>query len=303
MVKLKIEIAICTWNRASLLRQTLSRLQSLSIPPSVELKIIVVDNNSNDETEQTVVESSGPIEVGYFQEAQQGHTYARNRAIDIASGDALLWIDDDVNVSDHWLVSYVDAIDRDNEVAFWGGPIEPKFDHVCPKWVAENWFKLKGCFAERDLGPKRIAFSNDVLPYGANFAIRTQMQKQYRFSVNLGRTGNAVVGEDELDLYRRMLNDGEKGAWVPGASVQHIIDSSRTTAQYVADYFTGQGRVLVAKEAGWCKDPAELKKEAAHELFWYRMKRYFTPSDVWVSHLIRGSLAKGQWQALSEAAK
>jgi len=294
-----VEVAICTWNRAALLQMTLQRLTEIEIPSDTQFRVIVVDNNSTDQTPETIKQFESKLGLVYVTEREQGHTHARNCAIEHAMGDLLLWIDDDVLVSDDWLSGYVRAASSQAEVSFWGGPIEAKFLSAKPKWISENWDKLQGCFAVRYLGESPIELDGDHLPYGANFAIRTAVQKKFPFQTSLGRTNDAVVGEDELQLLRRVLADGMRGSWIPESGVEHLIDSTRTTTGYVHKYFVGQGQMLVAKQSGWTTDVAKLKQEADHELFWYRVKRWFTKSDVWLSHLIRGSLAQGQHLALT----
>lgn len=294
-----VEVAICTWNRATLLQMTLQRLTEIEIPSDTQFKVIVVDNNSTDQTAETLKQFQAKLDLLVVNEQEQGHTFARNCAIKHATGELLLWIDDDVLVSDDWLSGYVQSARSQSEVSFWGGPIEAKFMSPQPKWISDNWDKLQGCFAVRDLGEAVIDFDEELLPYGANFAIRTEVQKKFPFQTSLGRTSDAVIGEDELQLLRRVLADGKRGAWVPESKVEHLIDSARATTEYIHKYFVGQGRVLVAKQSSWTTNVAKLEQEAEHELFWYRIKRWFTKSDVWLSHLIRGSLAQGQHAALT----
>ncbi len=306
MAKLQVEIAICTWNRARQLDETLSRFADLQNEWSklniAGWRLIVVDNNSTDATPHVVQSFSNRFEIEYLHEPQQGHVFARNRAIESMRGDLLLWTDDDVTVSQNWMNAYVcAALDQPKE-SFWGSKIVPRFEgqkHP-PRWILDNWSKLSGCFAARDLGDSVLALDATKLPYGANFAIRTAVQKEFRFSQYFGRSRHAIVGEDELDLFRRLLEAGHRGQWLPDAPVEHRIDTARMTPGFVADYFEGQGRALVAQNQAWSNDPVALLREARHELFWGRVKRYISVPDVWVSHLVRGSLAKGQAKALLE---
>ena len=167
-----------------------------------------------------------------------------------------------------------------------------------PKWIANNWDALSGCFATRDLGDEPLEFSADRLPYGANFAVRGEVQRANLFDPELGRRADAVLGEDELDLMRRLLAAGHRGQWVPGSVVEHLIPPERATTKYVYDYFVGQGRNLVLKGEGWGADADQLKREAMaeHRRFWW--KRFYAGNQQWCSHLIRSALAMGQWQAM-----
>lgn len=299
----KVDIAICTWNRDALLAQTLDSVIKLRVPDSVSLSVLIVDNNSTDHT-TSVVESFaatiGPrAMVVPLQEVNQGHTFSRNKAIDSVTGDLVLWTDDDVILATDWVERYVEAANSESDAVFWGSVIEPTFESGRPDWIQQNWDILRGCFAHRDLGDQPISLSANRLPYGANFAIRADIQKQFRYATELGRRGDQVLGEDELDLFRRLLSAGHSGNWVPGAVVEHIIPEDRATEKYVHDYFVGQGRALVAKDEPWHRDATRMKSEARAEYVKYKMKRPLANSKTWVSHLIRSALAQGQHEALT----
>jgi len=304
----KVDIAICTWNRDALLAQTLDSLLRLSLPETVSVTVLVVDNNSTDHT-QSVIKSfistasnhfpSDSFSVVALAETQQGHTFSRNKAIDSATGDLIVWTDDDVILPGNWIETYVEAANQAPDLSFWGSVIEPKFADGRPKWIEENWANIKGCFAHRDLGEQPIPFTQNRLPYGANFAVRNSVQKEFRFATELGRRGDKVLGEDELELFRRLLAAGHKGGWIPGAVVEHIIPPDRASEKYVYDYFVGQGRALVAKGEPWHTDVAKFRSESRSEYAKYKLKRAFADSKTWVSHLLRSALAQGQFEALS----
>ena len=291
---MNVEIAICTFNRCHSLDKTLRRLREIDSSDCDPLRIIVVDNNCADQTEKIVRQHQNELEILYLHESRQGQVFARNLAIDAAAGDLLIWIDDDVSVAANWLSSYVAVAQSQSDYCFWGGPINPVFEDGQPKWIADHWDKLSGCFAERKLGDKPFEFSPERLPYGANFAIRTSIQKQYPFAQHLGRTDSSVLGEDELTLMQTLMQAELKGCWLPAAAVDHMIDSTRTTTDYVGNYFRGQGRALAMKGEAWTSDLAALEKEMNHELRCFAAKRLLSKSDVWLSHLLRGSLAAGQ---------
>src|SRR6266571_2679093 len=48
---MRITIAICTFNRAALLRQCLDQMARMLVPPEVSLELLVVNNNCTDETD------------------------------------------------------------------------------------------------------------------------------------------------------------------------------------------------------------------------------------------------------------
>ena len=127
-----VDIAICTWNRANLLKRTLESVSNLSVPSDIRLTVVVVDNRSTDET-QAVVKAFEDSDFGRANqivsaiENQQGHTFARNRAVRACKGDLVVWTDDDVLVHSDWIKKYVDAARQQTTVSFWGSHIKPTF--------------------------------------------------------------------------------------------------------------------------------------------------------------------------------
>ncbi len=291
-----VEIAICTWNRAGLLAKTLSSLCQLQIPSGIQWKILLVDNNSSDGTAHVIDEFSMKLPLQRLREERQGHTYARNRAIEAATGELILWSDDDCQFNESWLANYVVAA-RDAQYDFWGATIEPLFESPMPDWIAENWELCKGCFAVRDLGARPIEFTPAILPYGANFAIRTSVQKSFLFDQTLGRNRHRVIGEDELEMMRRLLAAGYNGQWVPSNPVQHMIPSNRATTEYIYRYFVGQGMKLRHGLSTPRKNGLSLLLETVWNYLMFRLKRSRRPSPVWVSHLIQSALARGRYLA------
>ena len=299
----KVDIAVCTWNRPRLLKQTLDSFSRLVIPESISLRILVVDNNSANPTANVIKKflasdfAKAHTVVPLF-ETQQGHTYSRNCAIDSADSDLMIWTDDDVIVWPGWVSSYVEAANANPKVTFFGGSIEPEFVSRPPDWITDNWEILKGCFAEKKFDASSHELDESRLPFGANFAIRTSVQKEFQFNRELGRRGDKVLGEDELDLFRRLLAQGHRGQWVRGVALKHVIPEDRASEKYVYDYFVGQGQALVSKGMAWHADVDKLKAEAKSEHRSYKLKRFFSASNVWVSHMVRSALAQGQADAL-----
>lgn len=293
-----VDIAICTWNRSALLAQTLESLAKLRIPSGIQWRVLVVDNRSTDDTQDTLEAYAEVLPLVILSEPEQGHTHARNRATKASTAELILWTDDDVIVEPCWLETYLSAAIRDSDIDFWGGKIEPFFPGGRAKWISENWTQLAGCFAARDLGEQAIELTAESLPYGANFAVRGDVQRKNLFNPDLGRRGGKVVGEDELEFLRRLLAKGHRGRWVPQSRLQHVIPAERASTEYVFNYFVGQGAMLVAKGTPWSKSRWKLRWQYLWHQFHSETGRWFRPSPAWFAHLARAGLALGQWQAL-----
>ena len=94
---ISLTLAVPTHNRAATLGETLASLAAQSLPAGVETECIVVDNNSTDRTPAVVEEAAAraPFTMRRVFEPRPGSSFARNRAVDEAAGDFILFIDDD----------------------------------------------------------------------------------------------------------------------------------------------------------------------------------------------------------------
>lgn len=244
---MRVEIAICTWNRSELLDKTLTNLRNLVIPRGVAWKVLVVNNNCTDATDEVLARHARDLPLRRLFEPQSGVSYARNLASATARGDLLLWTDDDVLVDKHWLERYVEAAQHDPSAAFFGGPVEPWFETPPPAWLLGMLEVpgISGAYAVRRLGARGFRFDADhsrEMPYGANFAVRTGVQKQYAFDTRLGRFQKQAISGEETTLLRRIIEDGHYGCWVPTAHVRHFIPTERLTRDFLRRFFIGLGR-------------------------------------------------------------
>lgn len=242
---MQVTVAICTWNRAKLLDQTLAQLGKLRIPDGVEWELLVVDNSSTDDTDSVLSKHVDKLPLRRLFEPKQGHSHARNCAIEVARGELLLWTDDDVLVESDWLSAYVKAAAKWPEAEYFGGPIEPWFETEPPRWLQKHFARVQGAYAVRDYGEKSREFTAKEYPLGANMAFRTETLRRYPFRTDLGRRGNSLVSGDEVDVLQRMRADGRIGMWVNDARVKHFIPKQRLNADFLWRLNYGGGKSYV----------------------------------------------------------
>jgi glycosyltransferase involved in cell wall biosynthesis len=241
----KINVAICTWNRASLLEQTLEQMTRLRIPAGVEWELLVVNNNSTDQTAEALERFPERLPLRILFEPKQGHTNARNCALKAACGDLLIWTDDDVLVDENWLAAYADAARRWPEAGYFAGKIVPRFVEPPPKFFRDHAEILKEIVVACDFGPDERPLEVREFPYGANMAFRRSVLGDLRFNPNLGRVGFGMVGCDESDLCRELRARGVVGVWTPSALVQHYVEPQRLTLAFAWRFHEGWGQTLV----------------------------------------------------------
>jgi len=294
---MKVTVAICTWNRALLLRKTLEQFLQTESPTGAQWHLIVVDNNSSDDTASIVDSFQGKLPIEYALERKQGLSHARNHAISLAESDYLLFTDDDVLVARDWLVRYVEAFRRFPDLVYAGGTINPWYAEVPPAWVTDGIDLLEGPFAIRQFGPEARELMPHEEIFGANMAYRTDLLRRYQFDVTLGHQGSNIVLGEENDMAMRLKRDGHKGYWVGNASVQHFIPVERLTEAYIRKYFRGYGRTVQqtsAQEGGptWFGYPRWALRRLATRRIRERVLR-FRKGRAWLQSLIALSTIEG----------
>jgi glucosyl-dolichyl phosphate glucuronosyltransferase len=102
---MRITVVLCTYNRSESLAKALDSLAASDLPKNVAWEVLVVDNNSKDETRGVVAQFSQrhPGRFRYFFEPQQGKSFALNSGIRESRADVLAFVDDDVIVERGWL--------------------------------------------------------------------------------------------------------------------------------------------------------------------------------------------------------
>src|SRR5215469_16098458 len=123
-----VTVAICTFNRADSLRLTLDTLVAMRIPSNLAWELVIVNNNSTDHTDHVISEYVGRLQVRPEFEHKTGKSYALNRAADVAKGEYIVWIDDDVLADSGLLMAYVEAFRRWPEATIFGGRNKPKYE-------------------------------------------------------------------------------------------------------------------------------------------------------------------------------
>src|ERR1700722_17754963 len=123
-----VTVAICTWNRAKLLDQTLAGMRRLHILAGHTWELLVVNNDSTDHTDEVIEKHSSDLPIRKLLEKRQGLSNARNCVLAHTRGDLLLWTDDDVLVEPDWLNAYVETALQNPNAVFFGGTVEPWFE-------------------------------------------------------------------------------------------------------------------------------------------------------------------------------
>ncbi len=224
----EISVILCTYNRAHNLPECLIHLDHQENTEGINWELVVVDNNSSDDT-HTVVEQlmkSCNMNIRYLFEEKQGLSHARNCGIDSSDSPYVIFIDDDIRVDPTWLKAMHDTFKKKQCDAV-GGPIKVVSPQDLPSWILPEMY---GFLGHVDYGDKITPLDGiKRFPFGGNMAFRrVALEKVGRFDPNLGRKGEGGQREElykgeETDFFARLAEHGGSIWYNPQASVNHKI--------------------------------------------------------------------------------
>lgn len=236
-------IIISTFNRAALLARTLDSLAAL--PPGVPAPwdVLIVDNNSSDDTAEVVARAATtfPVPLRRIFEPRPGKSIALNTAMAETAADVIVFTDDDVQVPAHWLDAAVAPLLSAGH-DYTGGPARPWWETGPPAWLNLSG-RLSAPLAIVDYGPERCIFEErGAIPLGVNMAVRRSLiDRVGGFNPKLGRSGKSLLGQEQAEFFHRSRAAGATGLYVPEMWVEHFVPASRVTLRYFVRWWYWKG--------------------------------------------------------------
>ncbi len=231
--KMFASVIMCTYNRDKYIYNVLKSIADNKISKD-QYEIVLVNNNSNDNTEaecNRFTTDFPDVKFRYFIERNQGLSYARNRGIQEAYGDLLVYVDDDALINNEYLQTYITFFEEHPEIDAAGGPIIPKYETEEPSWMST--FTRQLITGKLYLGDKVREFPSQSFPGGGNAAYRKSVfDKVGLFNVELGRKGDSLIGAEEKDIFDKMTTLGMRFFYLPNAILYHLIPEKKLTKEY-----------------------------------------------------------------------
>lgn len=223
MAARKISIIVCTHNRAEMLPGLIHQLRAQDYPAD-SFEIIVVDNNSTDNTFQTLEQLAGEAgtPIQYVAENRVGITLVRNRGAEAARYPYLAYLDDDCNVNPDWLKHLVSGFDLHQNVVAVGGQIELQWRAPKPNWLGADlnqWFA-----ANSYLGAESRLLSQRENIIEGNMALNKQAYLAAGGFLGMEQFGSQNMAAGEvLYLLQQLRRQGGEVAFIPQAVALHNV--------------------------------------------------------------------------------
>jgi glycosyltransferase involved in cell wall biosynthesis len=298
----RISVVMSTYNRGPLLAEAIECVLDQAAPfPSFEL--LVVDNNSTDETPVVV---SGLIgrhapRLRYLFEGRQGLSHGRNAGVANSRGAIVAFTDDDIRVARDWIASIARALDDHPEVDYVGGKVLPRWPTRPPSWMTpDHWAPL----ALTDAGDRHFVVdrANPRCLVAASLGVRrTALDLVGGFDPAFQHNGRCSSLEDH-DLQLRLWRRGRKGLYDPRIVAFADVPPDRMTKAHqrrwhrdhsrIAPYLYELDEVIDEAQALVVRPPGRML--FGIPLWSYRMLR--TASIALLRAVLRGDHAEAMSQ-------
>ena len=249
---MKLSTIIVTRNRADLLKDCLSALVRQTIKPD---EVIVVDNNSNDNTKDVVSNFNKKLLIKYIFEPRVGIPIARNTGIKNAKYGIIAFTDDDCVADTNW----VKEIKRLNKTyppnfIFQGKSLNPYKKNLfaeTTKLIGEFcYFKNKNNYI-KNLDSQNVSLNKNSLK-----------KLEHYFDASFSKFN---CGED-TDLGFRLQLKGCKILYVPKMMVTHFY--IKNFSSFIKQQFNrGKGSRYINSK--WKKHPSFMIKNFENPILFF----------------------------------
>jgi EAL domain-containing protein (putative c-di-GMP-specific phosphodiesterase class I) len=233
-------VAIPVFNGEHRLPLVLEKLRQQTGVKDLQWEVLVLDNNSSDNTQAVVQRYQKTCQNSFFHlkyhfVARQGAAFARQRAMEVARGKLVGFLDDDNLPALDWVVQAYQFAQAHPQVGAFGSRIQGDFESEDSAASLHPWFKPYLALIKRSDSPCRYAPEKKILPPGAGLVVRQQAWlatvPRYLF---LNHTSKAAgLASEDLEALLHI----QKGGWDiwhnPQMLVHHRVPDTRLQQAYL----------------------------------------------------------------------
>jgi rhamnosyltransferase len=177
-----------------------------------EVEVLVVDSGSADGSVEVARERGARVHEIPPEEFNHGAT--RNLGVELARGDVLVFISQDAEpLGEEWLARLIAPLADDDRIAGAYGRQLAREDAVPPERYFLDFLYGPSPRTQQVAHASQISMESTLFS-NANSAVRRELWDRFRFAEDI------IMSEDQ-DWSRRVLLDGWRIAYEPGAVVRH----------------------------------------------------------------------------------
>lgn len=245
MLKLpSLDLVICTYNNAALLDRTLAAIAQQKVSPDAEWRVLVVDNNCTDHTQEIIKEYQALNRIPRLSvvvETKQGLTAARHCGVRATTGDWIAFVDDDCFLAEDWVEQGLRFAAAHPDCGAFGGQVILDWETPPAKYVLKYGYS----FAQQ----------KGKTPQKKNCLVGAGMVLNRTALVRTGwvdrpliqdRIGNQLISGGDAEMALRIYGAGYELWYTPDCKLNHFIPTKRTSQKYLVDinYGLGTSQVL-----------------------------------------------------------
>ncbi len=216
-----------------------------------DLELIVVVDGDEALYDQ-IMKDGIPADKVISNETNVGLSESRNRGVAVASGEVIVFFDDDAVADRDWIKELVRMYDEYDAIAA-GGKIVPLWIGGKMNFLPEEYYWL--------IGATHRGFAEGITEvrntFGSNISFRTEVLDALGgFRGEMGVRGSGALQGEETEMCVRMKGQFGKGVmYNPDAIVRHKIVSARTKVTFLMRraFWQGYSKRMIA-EMGYSMD-------------------------------------------------
>ncbi|HEB50134.1 MAG TPA: glycosyltransferase [Desulfobulbus sp.] len=225
-----VSVAVPTYNRSAMLKNTLDGLLAQETDGIFAYEVLVLDDASTDDTPDVVAALSreATVPVRYILAEGKGYTHVLNRAVTEFTGQWLAFFDDDQLAGPGWLKALF-TVAREQEAGMVGGPVVLDIPEAVLAGLGPVCRDLYG--ESPDVREPERYRTTPPLPSGGNRLVHRRVFEQVGTFDETMLTGGC-----DRDFLLRACAAGVVMGWAPEAVARHVISADRFSAAHMRSY-------------------------------------------------------------------
>ena len=244
-----ISIIICCYNSETRIERT---LEAISLQETkLKWEILIVDNNSNDETVKVAtnfwnkLNHENSLEV--FFEKEPGLSHARKCGVNNSKGELIIFCDDDNHLDPDYIKNAHSNMASDNNMGALCGKNTPKF--MGPQDTIINSFIE--AYACGELYSESTYLTGKSSPWGAGLVVRSKFMKTLYNELNFSsilsdRKGNALSSGGDTEFCYLLKLAGYTWRYDTSLHLFHELPADRLTYNYLKKLRYSQGKAMAS---------------------------------------------------------
>lgn len=267
---MRISVVIPTYNHKTLLLACLESLQRQTRPPD---EVIVSIDGSTDGTAQTLAQwSAAGLPLRWFESPNGGRAIARNRGARRATGELIIFLDDDMRLMPEGIARHYEHHQRYGHSILVGATLED------PSRLQTDMHRYRAWLTERWIAPLKD-YAHTPMPAGRIFLAAAHCSMPRHLFEQLGGFDERLRDAEDYDLGLRASHAGvpiyfnhELIAW------NDDLVSCRSYINRVQQYQQAQKRLVYLKPELHAHNPYLYREAKGLRRAFY----WFFSFDFWV---------------------